>query len=163
MTSALPVDIVDVPKEGRAALEQILHESFEGWYLRHSKGILRDSETVRAAISSGEPVGLIILKRLGPGVAYVYYIAVAMAHRRKGVAKTLLDDALGRFKAEGMTEVFTSVEEDNAPSAGLFTTEGFAPTNFAEVSRRYGPLRTLNMYRMMVAVPGEVLLHKTIG
>jgi ribosomal protein S18 acetylase RimI-like enzyme len=163
LTTQDEIDVVDVPKGGRAALEQILKESFEGWYLRHSKGILRDSETVRAAMSSGEPVGLIILKTLGPGVAYVYYLAVAKAHRRKGVARSLLNDALRRFRAEGISEVFTSVEEDNTPSAELFATEGFTRTHFAEVSRRYGPLRTLNMYRLMVAVPGEALLHKTIG
>jgi len=144
-------------------LEQILEESFDGWYLRHSKGILRDSETVRAAMSSGEPVGLLIPKPLGPGVAYVYYIAVARDRRRRGVARALLNDALARFRAEGMVEVFTSVEVDNAPSEELFASEGFARTNFGEVSRKYGPLRALNMYRMMVAVPGEVLLHKTIG
>ena len=154
---------MDVPKEQRAPLEQILNESFEGWYLRHSKGILKDSETVRAAISSGQPVGLIIPKTLGPGIGYVYYLAVAKAHRRKGVARTLLDDALGRFRAEGISEVFTSVEEDNTPSAELFAAEGFVRTSFAEVSKRYGPLRAINMYRMMVAVPGEVLLHKSVG
>jgi ribosomal protein S18 acetylase RimI-like enzyme len=154
---------VDVPKEGRAALEPILEESFEGWYLRHSKGVLRDSETVRAAIRSGERIGLIITKTLGPGVGYVYYIAVAKSLRRTGIARTLLNDALGRFRSEGVTEVFTSVEEDNAPSEGLFAAEGFTHTSFAEVSRKYGTLRTLNMYRMMVSVPGEVLLHKRIA
>jgi len=163
LTTQEEVDIVDVPKGGRPAWERILNEGSEGCYLRHSKGTLRDSETVRAAMSSGEPVGLIILKTLGPKIGYVYYIAVAKAHRRKGVARSLLNDALDRFRAEGMLEVFTSVEEDNTPSEGLFAAEGFTHTSFTEVSRRYGPLRTLNMYRMMVAVPGEVLLHKTMG
>jgi len=163
LTTQEPADIVDVPKEGRAALEPILEESFEGWYLRHSKGTLRDSETVRAAMSSGEPVGLIILKTLGPRVGYVYYLAVAKAHRRKGVARSLLNDALGRFRAEGILEVLTSVEEDNTPSAELFASEGFVRTNFAEVSRIYGPFRAINMYRRMVAVPGEVLLHRSVG
>jgi ribosomal protein S18 acetylase RimI-like enzyme len=154
---------VDVPRDERAALEQILEEGFEGWYLRHSKGMLRDSETVRAAISSGKPVGLMILKALGPGVGYVYYVAVARAHRRRGVARSLLTDALSRYRADGTAEVFTSVEEGNTPSERLFTTEGFAPSTFGEVSRKYGLIRALNMYRMMVVVPGEVLLRKTIG
>jgi ribosomal protein S18 acetylase RimI-like enzyme len=162
LTSREGTEIVNVPKGERAALERILEESFDGWYLRHSKGILRDSETVRAALSSGEAVGLIILKTLGPGVGYIYYIAVATAHRRRGVARSLLNDALERYRIEGVSEVFTSIEAGNAPSEGLFATEGFARTTFAEVTRRFGALRTLNMYRMMVSVPGEVLMHKTI-
>jgi ribosomal protein S18 acetylase RimI-like enzyme len=152
-----------VPKEGRAALEPILEEGFEGWYLRHSKGILRDSETVRAAMSSGEPLGLIILKSLGPGVGYIYYVAVSRAHRRRGVARSLLNDALERYKIEGVTEVFASMEVDNTPSERLFAMDGFTRTTFSDVSKRFGLLRALNMYRMMVSVPGEVLMRKTIA
>ena len=53
--------IVDVPRKERAGLEWILEESFEGWYLMHSKRTLRDIELVRAATSSGKPVGLVYL------------------------------------------------------------------------------------------------------
>jgi ribosomal protein S18 acetylase RimI-like enzyme len=157
------VEIVDVPMGERETLERILGESFEGWYLRHSKGILRGVETVRAAKLSGEPVGLIMLKNLEPGVAYVFYVAVSKANRRTGVARLLLRDALERFKATGIVEVFASVEEDNPPSEKLFAAEGFVRTNLAEVSRGHGVLRALNMYRMMVVVPGEVLVRRTLG
>ena len=119
-------------------------------------------ETVRAAKLSGEYVGLIMVKTLEQEVGYVYYVAVAKAHRRLGVARLLLKDALERFKAGGMTEVFASVEGDNMPSEKLFTAEGFARINLMEVSREHGALRALNMYRMMVVVPGEVLLHRTL-
>jgi ribosomal protein S18 acetylase RimI-like enzyme len=162
LTSQEGIEIVDAPPGERAALEQILQESFQGWYLRHSKGILRDVEIVRAAVASGAPVGLIMLKMLEPGVGYVYYVAVARSHRRKGVARLLLDDALRRFKVAGAAEVFASVEDDNAPSERLFAAEGFTRTSFAEVSKGHGALHALNMYRMMVVVPGEVLLHKTM-
>ncbi len=153
---------MDVPVGERAALETILDESFEGWYLRHSKGTLRDVEAVRAAMHSGVPVGLIMTKTLEPRAGYVYYIAVAGARRRMGIAKLLLEDALRRFGDSGAEEVFAGVEEDNGPSEKLFTTEGFTRTNFSEVSRRYGRFHALNMYRMMVVVPGEILMHKAI-
>lgn len=155
-------EIVDIPPEERSPLEQILDESFEGWYLWHSKRILREVETVRAAISSGSAVGLIMVKTLEPGVGYVFYVAVARAHRGTGVAGLLLRDALERFKAAGISEVFASVEKDNLPSERLFAAEGFARTNLVEVSQKHGSLRALNMYRMMVVVPGEVLLQKTL-
>ena len=160
MTGQEGIEVVDVPRGERATLDRILEESFEGWYLRHSRGILRDVETVRAAISSGTPVGLIMLKTLEPSVGYVYYVAVARAHRETGVARLLLKDALRLLKAAGAAEVFASVEGNNLPSERLFAGDGFTRTSFAEVSRRHGPLRALNMYRMMVVVPGEVLMHK---
>ncbi len=162
MTDKEDVSIIDVPAKERAGLEWILEESFEGWYLLHSKRTLRDIEAVRAAMSSGKPVGLIMLKTLEGSTGYVYYIAVAKAHRKKGIAKLLLEDALRRFKASRMQEVFASVEKDNKPSEGLFASEGFTPTSFSEVSKRHGNLHTLNMYREMLVVPGEVLLRKTM-
>ena len=117
--------IVDVPAKKRRGLEWILEESFEGWYLMHSKRTLRDVGLVRAAMSSGKPVGLVMLKTMERNVGYVYYIAVAKAHREKGIAKLLLEDALRIFTASSVEEVFASVEEDNAPSEGLFASEGF--------------------------------------
>ena len=155
--------IVDVPRKERAGLEWILEESFEGWYLMHSKRTLRDIELVRAATSSGKPVGLVMLKTLEEGLGYVYYVAVARAQRKRGIGKLLLNDALRLFKASGVKEVFASVEEDNEPSEALFASEGFTPTNLGAVSRKHGRLHALNMYREMWVVPGEVLLRRPIA
>ena len=154
--------MVDVPPGRRADLEPVLEESFDGWYLRHSKGVLCDVEVVRAAVCSGASIGLVMLKPLERGAGYVYYIAVARAHRRKGVARLLLEDALRRFREAGTKEVFAGVEEENAPSEALFRSLGFARTSFREVSKDYGSLRALNMYRVMRLVPGEFLLHRRI-
>src|SRR6266700_4482608 len=156
------VVIRDTPTRERASLGWILEESFEGWYLLHSKRTLRDIEVVRVAMSSGKPVGLVMLKTLEGNIGYVYYIAVAKAHRQRGIAKLLLEDALRRFKASRMQEVFASVEKNNKPSEALFALEGFTSTSFSEVSKRHGNLHTLNMYREMLVVPGEVLLRKAM-
>ncbi len=156
------VAIVYLPVRERAGLKWILEESFEGWYLRHSNARLRDVDQVRAAMLAGNPVGLIMLKMLEPSVGHVYYIAVPRAHRKKGIAKLLLKDALNHFKSAGVREVFASVEKDNVPSERLFASEGFTQTSFGEVSGKHGKFHTLNMYREMVVVPGEVLLRKTI-
>ena len=154
--------IKDVPVKERPPLEKILEESFDGWYLWHSKRTLRDVGLVRAALSSGKPVGLVMLKTLGENLGYIYYIAVAKAQRRRGIAKLLVDDAIQHFKGSGVKEVFASVEEDNKPSEELFASEGFTPTTFSQVSKKHGNLRTINMYRAMTVVPGEILLHKTM-
>jgi ribosomal protein S18 acetylase RimI-like enzyme len=155
--------IVDIPAGERPQLEWILEESFEGWYLRHSLGKLRDVEVVRAAQLSGKNVGLVMLKNIGKEVGYVYYLAVAREHRRTGVARMLLEDSLDRFRAAGMKDVFASAETDNLPSERLFASEGFTRTNFGEVSKRFGGLHAVDMYRRMLVVPGEVLLHKELG
>src|SRR2546422_4818224 len=117
---------------------------------------------VRAAVSSGKPVGLVMLKMLAESVGYVYYIAVAKASRKKGIGKLLLQDALRHFKASKVKEVFASVEEDNEPSEALFASEGFTRTSFGQVSKKHGSLHAVNMYREMLVVPGEVLLRKAI-
>jgi len=163
MTAQEDVVITDVPPGKRAGLEWILEESFEGWYLMHSKRTLRDVELVKVAMSSGKPVGLVMVKMLEKSVGYVYYIAVARAHRKQGIAKLLLEDALRLFKASKLKEVFASVEEKNIPSEALFASEGFTRTSFTEVSKNHGSLHTLNMYRAMTVVPGEILLRKTIS
>jgi len=163
MTALENLAIIDVPKGKRSGLEWILEESFQGWYLMHSKRTLRDIELVRAAVSSGKPVGLVMLKTLGEGSGYVYYIAVARASRKRRIGKLLLEDALRHFKDSKVAEVFASVEEDNQPSEALFASEGFTRTSFGEVSKKYGSLHTVNMYREMLVVPGEVLLHKAIA
>ena len=163
MTAQEDVVIVDVAKGKRAGFEWILEESFEGWYLMHSKRTLRDIELFRVAMSSGKAVGLVMLKTLEEKVGYVYYIAVAKAIRKKGIGKLLLEDALRHFRASKVKEVFASVEEDNKPSEALFASEGFTRTSFGQVSKRYGGLHTLNMYREMLVVPGEVLLRKAIA
>ena len=163
LTAAEGVVVVDVPAGERSALEKILEESFEGWYLRHSRGKLQQLEVVRAAVASGIPVGLVMLKKLEARVGYIYYIAVAKAHRKMGIARLLLEDSLVRFREEGVEEVYASIETDNVPSEGLFSSEGFTQTNFAEVSKRFGTIRAINMYRKMVIVPGEALMWKKIA
>lgn len=163
MTTVEAVSIVDVSRARRADLDPILEESFEGWYLMHSRGTLRKIDLVRAAMLSGKPVGLAMLKILQEGTGYVFYVAVAKGLRNKGIAKKLLTDALEIFKRAGVKEVFASVEEDNEPSEALFASGGFSKTSFSELSKKHGHLHTLNMYREMVVVPGEVLLCKTIS
>ena len=163
LTAAEGVVVIDVPHGERGALERILEESFEGWYLRHARGKLQELDVVRAAMASESPVGLVMLKRLEARVGYIYYIAVAKAHRKMGTARLLLEDSLEHFREEGVEEVYAGVEVGNLPSEGLFSSEGFTKTSFGEVSKRFGAIRAINMYRMMVIVPGEVLMWKKIA
>lgn len=155
--------IVEVPIEDRASLEHLLAESFEGWYLSHSKKTLMSIDVVREAVVDERPVGLVMLKTFEGTIGYVYYIAVAKDHRRRKVATRLLDHSLDYFSGLGMREAYASIEGDNVGSAGLFTSRGFVRTSYREVAGKYGGLRALNLFRKMLVVPGETLLCKPLN
>ncbi len=150
--------IVEVPIEERASVQHLLAESFEGWYLSHSKKTLMKIEVVREAVIDEHPVGLVMLKTLYDSIGYVYYISVARDYRRRKVATRLLEHSLEYFSELGVWEVYASMEEANVESEGLFKSRGFVQTSYREVSDKYGYLKALNLYRKMLVVPGERLL-----
>ena len=157
--SADPVITEATPQE-RESLDSILTGSFTGLYLRHARRTLLEVETVRVASIDGERVGLAMLKLLTKHAGYVYYIAVLPSFRMKGIGSSLLVDSLGHFALAGATEVYASVGEDNVESKALFMAQGFRRTDFGQVSKKYGTLHALSMYRSMLVVPGEMLLVK---
>ncbi len=156
--TATEVKIEDVSGDERQLLEPILEDSFTGWYLMHAKRTLRNIERVRAAFLEDRPVGLVMVNWLNHEAGYVYYIAVARERRGHGVAGRLLDDALESFFAGGAREVYASVTSEHAEPLELFTSRGFRETGFRELSRRYGMVSAMNLYRKMLVVSGESLL-----
>ncbi len=145
----------------RGALVEILAQSFEGWYLRHSRKTLLEVERVRVAQVAGRAVGLSMLKRIDSENGYVYYVAVGTEHRRQGIGGKLVDDAVAWFWRGGATVVYASVE--NEAAEGLFASRGFERTDFFRVVKEHGMLRAVSMYRSMLSVPGETLLRVRLG
>jgi ribosomal protein S18 acetylase RimI-like enzyme len=154
---------MEVPPGERDSLLPILEESFEGWYLWHSRRTLRNVDLVRSATLGGATAGLIMLKELGEGVGYVYYVAVLPEFRRKHVGARLLDDALAYFTSRKLGTVYATVEEDNEPSLSLFHSRGFMETGYGEMSKLYGRLRSAYMMLEMQVIAGEVVLRKDMG
>lgn len=60
--------------------------------------------------------------------AEIVFICTGEAFRRKGVARLLLETALGRAKEEGITDVFLEVREGNVPARALYRGLGFTET-----------------------------------
>jgi ribosomal protein S18 acetylase RimI-like enzyme len=158
VSESAEVQIREVPQAERGRLDAILQQSFTGIYLRHALKTLAEVQTVRAAYHGDEPVGVSMLKVLEEKAGYVYYVAVASSQRGRGIGSKLLRDAIAHFASAGLTEVYASVGEDNVESNALFRGHGFRKTSFLEVSRKYGMLKALSMYRSMLVVPGEILL-----
>jgi ribosomal protein S18 acetylase RimI-like enzyme len=150
------------PKEGRRVLREVLEDSFEGWYLYHSERKLMESEIVLVASQGNLPVGLSTLELLDRETGYVFYLAVRKAFRRQGIGSILLDKALAFFSARGCARIFAAVEEDNVPSKKLFESKGFSKIDYGAMSKLFGRLRAVGMYRRMVVVPGENLMIKPL-
>ena len=104
-----------------------------------------------------------MLRKLYERYGYVFYIAVAMGERKKGVGGRLLDEALAHFGRLGMIGVYASVEEDNEASRKLFQSRKFVRIGFGDESRKHGLFKALMMYRAMRVVPGEILLYRDLG
>jgi len=94
-------------------------------------------------------------KLLGPGVGYVFYVAVAPSLRAKGIGGLLLDDALRLLRSAGAGEIYACVRAENAPSVRLVQSRCFRKTDFRELSRWKGLAETARLWIGMVAAPGE--------
>jgi ribosomal protein S18 acetylase RimI-like enzyme len=148
----------------RELLYPVLESSFEGWYLSHSKRTLRDIEKVFAAKLNGVNVGVVMLKNVDPKIGYVYYIAVLAKYRGQKIGSALLEHSLQYFSQLGCDVVFASLTlEHGNESKWLFESRGFVETNFGKVSKRYGRLHAINLYRKMLVVSGEVVVYRNLN
>lgn len=149
---------MDLIGDDRDRAIEALKESFTGIYRWHAKRTLRDISVVRAIEVDGRVVGASMLERLAPEVEYVYYLFVAQKHRRAGIGRRLLDDALERFRQEGALVAYAACETDNDASLGLFRSRGFREVRRDEPGFREGGLGAWGFRSRMRIVPGEILL-----
>jgi len=149
------VRVAEVPVERRAGLAPIVEESFHGLYRWHALQTLRSVKRVRSASREGGAAGLTMFTMLGPGLGYIYYVAVLPGNRQAGVGRALLDDALTELEGDGAREVLACIRAENLPSIRLFSSRGFAPTRFGQVARERGFAGALRLWRRMVVAPGE--------
>ena len=156
-------ELVDLVGDAREAAVPILIDSFVGIYRWHAKRTLRRVSFVRGAVVGGELRAVAMLEHLVPGVGYVYYIAVAAAHRREGLGGRLLDDALERFRREGLRIVYAAAEEDNAASISLFRSRGFRTVERDEPGYLEGGLGARGLRTRMMLVSGEILLGRMLS
>ena len=155
--------VVELEGDAREQAVPVLIDSFVGIYRWHAKRTLRRVSTVRGAMDGGTLIGVSMLEDLVPGVGYVYYIAVGQAHRKRGVARFLLDDALDGFRAKHAEIVYAAAEEDNIPSRALFGSRGFRIVERDELGFREGGLGAWGLRSKMMLVAGEILLGVRIN
>lgn len=81
------------------------------WVLRH-----RDAR---------QPVGLVLVSRVGPGVAHITQFCIAPDQRRRGLGAVLLRQALHSLREAGFSAITLTVTEANASAIRLYKQFGF--------------------------------------
>lgn len=141
--------------EDGAALSGLHQEDFVRPWAEGEFTALLDQDTVFgfAAREVGRgvapPVGF-VLARLAAGEGEILTIAVARAHRRRGLGWRLMDAVLRELHGERAEALFLEVDETNMPAIALYRRFGFQ-----EVGRRanyyhsseHGPRGALVMRR----------------
>jgi ribosomal protein S18 acetylase RimI-like enzyme len=118
---------------------------------------------VYGACLAGKNVGVVMLKFVDPKIGYVYYIAVDAKYRGMKIGSRLLDFSLSYFSNLATDTVFASLTSEHGDeSKFLFLSKGFKLTNYAEVAKRFGRLRAVNLYRKMLVVSGETVAYKDL-
>ena len=87
------------------------------------------------AAVDGAPVGLILMRAIA-GEAEVLTLAVEPAHRRRGVARALLQAGVAQAAVAGAETAFLEVAADNVGALTLYSKAGFE-----QVGRRGGYYR----------------------
>ncbi len=85
-------------------------------------------ETARAFVAEaeGEAVGY-VMARISGEEGEILNLAVLPKWRRKGIARCLLDEALGSIAAAGVTEAYLEVRQSNGEAITLYQSQGFRP------------------------------------
>ena len=117
---------------------------------------------MRCVRVGGTVVAVAMLEPLAPEVGYVYYLLVLRDHRRRGLARRLLREALERFGRSGRSVVYAATESDNVPMIALLVSEGFRPVERRETGYRDGGLGAWGLRSRMRLVHGERLYGRRV-
>ena len=145
------------------ALRRIARAAFDRIYAFFAVRGVRGAWPFLIADVDGVPAGFLVGRWFNgrPPIGYVYFIAVDSNFRRRGIARTLVDESMRRFARRGATRVFAAVTEENDASLGLFGSLGFEKAPRRALWRWYG-WRGLSVELRMVLAPHEALLVRTL-
>jgi ribosomal-protein-alanine N-acetyltransferase len=118
--SLRPVRPADPP-----ALARLHAAAFpKGWTAEALAGLLVTSCGFVACAPTGEPLGFLLWQQAGED-ADLLTLAVAPAHRRCGIARTLVVEMLAALTLAGVRRVFLEVAKGNAAACALYKELGF--------------------------------------
>ncbi len=102
------------------------------------------------------PEGFILIRAVADE-AEILTLAVAPDFRRRGVAESLLAEAVRMLRAGGTHRLFLEVAEDNAPARTLYEKHGFAATGRRAKYYERGPSGRVDAVIMALALQPAAL------
>ena len=90
------------------------------------KFLLRNPDTCLVAEENGEIIGVVLGCQDGRR-GYIYHLAVAEAHRRRGVGSQLAERCLAAMKEAGITKTALLVFKRNDAGNAFWERQGFIP------------------------------------
>ncbi|MFQ5611317.1 MAG: GNAT family N-acetyltransferase [Anaerolineae bacterium] len=120
----------DLDRTGRSALRELQAWSRLGpvlWWLEKIGGDFSDLLSGFVWEEAGQIVGNITVNRIAPGSQrwLISNVAVARSHRGRGIARVLMDAALGYVEECQGDVVSLQVRADNAPARHIYHSLGF--------------------------------------
>ena len=96
-----------------------------GWGEGEFEDMLRQPNTLVHRLRQGSKFIGFAVSRMAADEAEILTIAVAPAHRGRGLSRQLLLTHLGHLAGRGVRTVFLEVEENNQPARRLYDRAGF--------------------------------------
>lgn len=120
-----------------SAIARIHSASFErGWKTEEIRTLMEKPGVAVYIYDIDASQAGFALVRIAADECEIIAIAVDAAHKRKGIARKLLDYLPDRMKREGVSTIFLEVAEDNFAAIALYEAAGYA-----EHGRRKGYYR----------------------
>lgn len=96
------------------------------WGSSHFRDCLNNANYLCQVVvtPNDEPVGFLILSRI-LDETHVLNVVVAPAWQRRGIARLMLENALGHARQDAMTVMYLEVRESNVGAQALYKSLGF--------------------------------------
>lgn len=122
------LELVPVDLAHAEVLAALHGESFETpWSAQAFISLLSQPTVGGWIVGQHEPTGFILIQTAG-GESEILTVVVAPSHRRSGIARQLITQAITREQTNGSHLLHLEVAEDNAAAIALYESLGFAPS-----------------------------------
>ena len=119
-----------------------------GWGEGEFERMLLERNTLVHRLRMGRKIIGFSVSRMAADEAEILSIAVAKAHRGRGLSSSLLLTHLGHLAGRGIRAVFLEVEENNQPARRLYDRAGFTVVGRRERYYQQGGGEPLNAVLM---------------
>lgn len=142
-----------------SALSGLHRRAFpRGWTRDEFANLLRGPENhalIARPAGKKTPIGFVIA-RMAAGEAEILSITVAAGHRRRGIARTLMQHLLEDLAQRGLAALFLEVGAANMPALGLYRGLGFASIGRRPGYYGSGPAGDALLFRAALTPPAMV-------